>query len=163
MSLHWYACISTNTNCFEMHHISLKTNWWALSNTSSIMRFHSAFYEILADKAFIATNSLISHSFVVAFVSPTYVQIALIWGFSVWLGLWKFVHLLYLFIVEIQAEWSLWHHLVLLLLLKSPPPWPSIYTSLVLYIYYFLLTFLVFLLLIHHILSHSLFLPSHYQ
>ena len=35
-------------------------------------------YEILADKAFKATDGLISQLFVVTFVHPTYVQIALI-------------------------------------------------------------------------------------
>jgi len=43
--------------------------------------------EILADEAFIATDSLISQSFVVAFVPPTYMQIALIWGFPAQLSL----------------------------------------------------------------------------
>ena len=47
----------------------------------------SAIYEILADKAFIATDGLISQSFVVAFVHPIYVQIALIWGFPAQLSL----------------------------------------------------------------------------
>jgi len=42
----------------------------------------SAIHEILADKAFTATDGLISQSFVVAFVYPTYVWIALIWGLS---------------------------------------------------------------------------------
>ena len=35
-------------------------------------------YKILADKAFKATDGLISQLFVVTFVHPTYVQIALI-------------------------------------------------------------------------------------
>jgi len=35
-------------------------------------------HEILADEAFIATDGLISQSFVVAFVHPAYMQIALI-------------------------------------------------------------------------------------
>ena len=95
MSLHWYACISTNTCCFKMHHISLETDWWALSNASSIVWIRSAVHEILADKAFIATDGLISQSFVVAFVHPTYVQIALIWGFPAQLSLWKSVHWLW--------------------------------------------------------------------
>jgi len=47
----------------------------------------SAVHEILADKAFTATDGLISQSFVVTFVNPTYVQIALIWGFPEQLGL----------------------------------------------------------------------------
>jgi len=45
------------------------------------MRIRSAVHEILADKAFTATNGLISQSFVVAFVYSTYMWIALIWGF----------------------------------------------------------------------------------
>jgi len=47
----------------------------------------SAVHEILADKAFIAADGLISWLFVVAFVPLTYVQIALIWGFPVQLSL----------------------------------------------------------------------------
>jgi len=89
MSLHWYACISTNTCCFEMHHISLETDWCALPNASSIVWIRSAVHEILADKAFTAIDGLISQSFVVTFVHPTYVRIALIWGFPVQLSLWK--------------------------------------------------------------------------
>ena len=58
-----------------------------LSNVSSIVRIRSAVYEILADEAFIAIDSLISQSFVVAFIYPTYVQIALIWGFPAQLSL----------------------------------------------------------------------------
>jgi len=95
MSLHWYACISTNTCCFEMNHISLETNWWALSNASSIVWIRSAVHEILADKAFTATDGLISQSFVVAFVHLAYVRIALIWGFPAQLSLWKSVHWLW--------------------------------------------------------------------
>ena len=95
MSLHWYACISTNTCCFEMHHILLETNWWALPNTSSIVWICSAVHEILADEAFTATDGLISQLFVVAFVHPTYVWIALIWGFPAQLSLWKVVHWLW--------------------------------------------------------------------
>jgi len=95
MSLHWYACISTNTYCFEMYHISLETDWWALPNASSIMWIRSAVHEILADEAFTATDVLISQSFIVTFVHPAYVWIALIWGFPVQLCLWKSVHWLW--------------------------------------------------------------------
>jgi len=42
------------------------------------MQIRLAIHEILADKAFTATDGLISQSFVVAFVHPTYVWIALI-------------------------------------------------------------------------------------
>jgi len=45
------------------------------------MRIRSAVHEIFADEAFTATDGLISQSFVVAFVHPAYVRIALIWGF----------------------------------------------------------------------------------
>ena len=51
------------------------------------MRIHLAIHEILADKAFTGTDSLISQSFVVAFVHPIYVRIALIWGFPEQLSL----------------------------------------------------------------------------
>ena len=95
MSLHWYACISTNTCRFETHHISLETDWRALPNASSIVWIRSAVHEILADKAFTATDGLISQSFVVAFVHPAYVQIALIWGFPAQLSLWKSVYWLW--------------------------------------------------------------------
>jgi len=95
MLLHWYACISTNTYCCETYHILLETNWWALSNASSIMWIHSAVHEILVNKAFTATDGLISQSFVVAFVHPTHMQIALIWDFPVQLILWKSVHWLW--------------------------------------------------------------------
>ena len=59
------------------------------------MRICSAFHEILVDKAFTATDSLISQSFVVAFIYFTYIQIALIWGILAQLSLWKLVHWLW--------------------------------------------------------------------
>ena len=95
MSLHWYACISTNTCRFEMHHILLETDWWALPNASLIVRIRSAVHEILADEAFTATDVLISQLFVAAFVPPAYMRIALIWGFPAQLSLWKSVHWLW--------------------------------------------------------------------
>ena len=51
------------------------------------MQICPAIHEILADKAFTATDGLISQSFVVAFVHPTYLQIALIWSFPAQLSL----------------------------------------------------------------------------
>ena len=51
------------------------------------MQIRSAVHEILADKAFIATDGLISQLFIVAFGLPTYLQIALIWGFPAQLSL----------------------------------------------------------------------------
>jgi len=44
-------------------------------------------HEILANKDFIVTDDMISQYFVVAFVHPAYMQIALIWGFTVQLSL----------------------------------------------------------------------------
>ena len=59
------------------------------------MQICPAIHDILADKAFIATDGLISQLFVVAFVHPTHMQIALIWGFLAQLGLGKSVHWLW--------------------------------------------------------------------
>jgi len=42
------------------------------------MQIRSAVHEILADKAFTATNGLISQSFVVTFMHPIHMWIALI-------------------------------------------------------------------------------------
>jgi len=95
MLLHWYACISMSTSCYEIYHILLETVWWVLSNTSLIMQIYPAIHEILANKAFIVTNDLISQLFVVTFIYLIYMQIALIWGFLVQLSLWKSVHWLW--------------------------------------------------------------------
>jgi len=51
------------------------------------MQIHLAVHEILADKAFTANNGLISQSFIVAFIHPIYVWIALIWRFPTQLSL----------------------------------------------------------------------------
>ena len=51
------------------------------------MQIRLAVHEILANEAFTATDGLISQSFVIALVPPTYVQISLIWGFLAQLGL----------------------------------------------------------------------------
>ena len=51
------------------------------------MQIRLAVHEILADKAFTATDSLISQSFVVTFVHPTHMRIVLIWSFPVQLSL----------------------------------------------------------------------------
>ena len=51
------------------------------------MRIHPVIHEILADKSFTAIDGLISQSFVVTFVHPTHMQIALIWGFPAQLSL----------------------------------------------------------------------------
>jgi len=58
-----------------------------LFNASLIMQIHLAVHEILVDKAFIVVDGLISQLFVIAFVHPIYVQIALIWGFTAQLSL----------------------------------------------------------------------------
>jgi len=77
------------------------------------MQIRSAVHEILADKAFTATDGLISQSFVVTLVPPTYVQIALIWGFLVQRGLGKSVHWLWRYklnevydILEVTPLWG---------------------------------------------------------
>ena len=95
MLLHWYACISMNIHCYVIYHILLEAVWWALSNTSLIVWIPPAIHEILTNKYFTVTDDLISWLFVVAFVHPAYVQIALIWGFPVQLSLWKSVHWLW--------------------------------------------------------------------
>jgi len=59
------------------------------------MQTRSAIHEILANKAFTATDGLISQSFVVTFVHPIHMWIALIWGFPAQLGLGKSVHWLW--------------------------------------------------------------------
>jgi len=51
------------------------------------MQICPVIHEILAKEDFIVTDGLISRLFVVAFVHPIYVQIALIWGFTVQLNL----------------------------------------------------------------------------
>jgi len=51
------------------------------------MQIYSAVHEILLNGDFTVTDDLISQLFVVAFIHPTYVQIALIWGFPAQLGL----------------------------------------------------------------------------
>ena len=73
MLLHWYACISINTYCYVIYHISLEMVWWALSNTSSIVWIPPVIHEVLANKDFTVTDDLISQLFVVAFVYPAYV------------------------------------------------------------------------------------------
>ena len=93
MSLYWYTCISINTYHYEIYHISLEIVWWALSNTSLIMWICLVVHEILED--FIVTDDLISWLFVVTFVHPTYVQIALIQSFPVQFILWKLVYWLW--------------------------------------------------------------------
>ena len=95
MLLYWYAYISINTDLHMMYNISLETVWWVLSNTSSIMWIHSTVHEIIANKTFTVTNSLISWLFVVGFVHSIYVWITIIWGFLAQLILWKLVHYLW--------------------------------------------------------------------
>jgi len=51
------------------------------------MQICLAIHEILADKAFTAIDGMISQLFIVAFVHPIYVQIALIWDFPAQLSL----------------------------------------------------------------------------
>ena len=55
----------------------------------------SVIHEILVNKDFTVTDDMISWLFVVTFVHPAYVQIALIWGFIVQLSLWNSIHWLW--------------------------------------------------------------------
>ena len=87
MLLHWYAYISINTYCYIIYYILLGTVWWALSNASLIVQIYPVIHEILVNKDFTVTDDLISQLFVVAFVHPAYVQIALVWGFIMQLSL----------------------------------------------------------------------------
>ena len=95
MSLHWYACISMNTYCYVIYYILLEMVWWALSNASSIMWICPVIHEILANGDFTFTDDLISRLFVVTFVHFTFVQIALLRGFTAQLSLWKSVYWLW--------------------------------------------------------------------
>ena len=45
------------------------------------MQIHLAIHDILTNRDFTVTDNLISQLFVIAFVYPMYVQIALIWSF----------------------------------------------------------------------------------
>ena len=90
-----YACISINAYCYEIYYISLEIVWWALSNTSLIVQICLVIHKILVNKAFTVTDGLTSQLFVATFVYLTYMWIALIWGFSVHLSLWKSVYLLW--------------------------------------------------------------------
>ena len=81
MLLHWYAYISMNTYHYVIYYILSETVWRVLSNASSIMWICLAIQEILANEASTVTNDLISQLFVVAFVHPTYVWIALFGAF----------------------------------------------------------------------------------
>ena len=120
MLLHWYACISMNTYHYVIYHISLGMVWQVLSNASSIMWICSAIYEILANKAFTVTNDLISQLFVVTFIYPAYVQIALIWGFLVYFSLWEWVYSLWRYkLNEVCDTWSLRAFFVVVSILKT--------------------------------------------
>ena len=72
MLLYWYAYISINTYYYKIYYILLELVWWALSYASLIVWIYSAVYKILANKAFIVTDDLVSQLFVVAFVHPIY-------------------------------------------------------------------------------------------
>ena len=95
MLLHWYACISINTYCYKIYHISLEMVWWVLSNASLIVWICSVTHAILANKDFTVTNDLISQLFVITFVHSTYMQIVLIWGFIAQFSLGKLVYWLW--------------------------------------------------------------------
>jgi len=52
MSLHWYACISMNTDLHIMYDILLKIVWWVLSNASLIVEICLVVSEIIANKTY---------------------------------------------------------------------------------------------------------------
>jgi len=85
--------------------VCVQAVWWALSNASSIVWICLAIHEILANKAFITADSLISQLFVVVFVYPIYMN-------SPHLGLSSttWFRKIGLLVVKIQAEWSLWQN-----------------------------------------------------
>ena len=84
-----------NTYWYEIYHISLEMIWWALFKASLIVQICPVIHEILKNKDFIVTDNLISQLFIITFVYPIYVQIALIRSFTVQLSLWKSVHWLW--------------------------------------------------------------------
>jgi len=51
-----------------MYNILLETSWWGIYNASLIVGICLVIHKILANKAFIVTDTLISQLFVVAFV-----------------------------------------------------------------------------------------------
>ena len=59
----------------------------SISNANLIVQICLVVHEILANKDFTVTDDLISWLFIVAFVHSTYVQIAIIWGFTAQLSL----------------------------------------------------------------------------
>ena len=67
--------------------LALEIAHQTVSNASLIVQIYPVIHEILANKDFTVTDDLISQLFVVTFVHPSYVQIALIWGFIVQLSL----------------------------------------------------------------------------
>ena len=52
MLLHWYDCISLNSNWYVMYYISLETVWWVLSKASYIMQKYPAIPKITANETF---------------------------------------------------------------------------------------------------------------
>ena len=63
-----------------IYDISLETIWWELSNVTLIVRICLVVPKIIANET---CSYWWSWSFVVAFVHPIYVQIAIIWGIPV--------------------------------------------------------------------------------
>jgi len=51
------------------------------------MQIYLVIYEILANKDFTVTDDLVPQLFVLAFVYPAYMQIALVWSFTAQLSL----------------------------------------------------------------------------
>ena len=91
MLLYLYTCVFINTDLHMIYDILLETIWWVLSNTCLIVRIYSVFSEIIANETCSYWWSDIS-IYVVTFVYLACVQIALIWGFPVQLGLQELVY-----------------------------------------------------------------------
>jgi len=50
MLLHWYTCISINTDFYIMYDILLETVWWALFNISLIVGIDLVISDIIANE-----------------------------------------------------------------------------------------------------------------
>jgi len=87
----------------------------------------SAIHKISANKAFIFTDGLIPWLFIVAFIHPTYMWIALIWGFPSQLSLWKSIYYLWRYkLNEVCNTPSLIYNLGILFNLMNTHIYPQI-------------------------------------
>jgi len=118
MSLHWYACISINTDFHMMYDISLETIWWVLSNTTLIMEIHLIIPKIIANEIYnywLSGISVICCHFCISYVrnrpatKPVTLKVYNVkLSFDIWLVLYMYFilyswHLIYMWIAII---WS---------------------------------------------------------